>query len=441
MENKTEEFNVDDPRYHIAFQFIFKHLTFYELVNCELVCKKWMKISRFINTKHQHLSNEIKSIYNFSTGTWASIDTFSSFFSKVPNLKSFPNYSLFPNLDYFNQLFQLCPQLDDFQYWEFDYVEGLDYTKLGKLFNKKVKKLTIINMQRFDLFSLMISQMDQLEHFSCYELDDYNFIFKFKSLKVLNLLRIICHENCVNVVVGLVKYGINKTLNHITLCFNNEDNEMSRKICLNLAYNFPYLESLSLKNIKLFLPEKVNFLELKKLNYYGPAFMFSIFNENQLLNIKTLKLKFYDQVTIKCIDGMSKVFPNSQNLTLEFTNYNTNQCNDKSKINLLKIICSEISKLVSLKQLTIRSTRLLNLNDEKVCNEICLLIKQMKNLNTIQFYLYDLQCEIIMKMLIDLAKSQPKKRIFFPSKWITTKLIHEDIPRNLIINLSKSQIL
>ena len=438
MENKTEEFNIDDPKYYIVLQLVFRHLTFHELVNCELVCKKWMTISRLINAKHEHLSNEIKSIYNFSTGTWASIDKFSSFFSKVPNLKTFPDYSLFPNLDYFNRLFQLCPKLDHFQCWEFDYIEGLDYTKLGKLLNQKVNKLTIINMQRFDLFSSMISQMDQLEYFSCYELDDYNFIFKFKSLKTLNLLRIICHENCVNVVVGLVQHGINRTLNHITLCLNYGDNEISRKICLKLANHFPHLESLSLKNMKLFLPEKVNFLKLKEFNYYGPAFMFSFFNQNQLLNIKTLKLKFYDQITVKCIDGMSKVFPNSQNLTLELTNYNPNQRDNKSKMNLLKMICSEISKLVSLKKFTIRSTRLINLNDEKVCNEICLLIKQMENLNTIQFYLYELQYEIIMKMFIDLAKSQPKKRIFFPSKWITTQLTHEDIPRNLIINLSKS---
>ena len=71
---------------------------------------------------------------------------------------------------------------------------------------------------------------------------------------------------------------------------------------------------------------------------------------------------------------MSKVFPNLKDLRLKFY--------DESKAKLLKSICNEISKL-NLKKFTIDSIRIFN--DESVCQEICSMIKQMDNLNTITF--------------------------------------------------------
>ena len=36
MKNKTEEFNIDDPRYYIALELIFSHLDFHEKVGFQL---------------------------------------------------------------------------------------------------------------------------------------------------------------------------------------------------------------------------------------------------------------------------------------------------------------------------------------------------------------------------------------------------------------------
>ena len=85
MENKTEEFNIDDPRYYIALELIFSHLDFHEKVNCELVCKKWKSISRKINAKQEHLGGELYAIYEYGTDSWVSIDKFTKLFSKVAN--------------------------------------------------------------------------------------------------------------------------------------------------------------------------------------------------------------------------------------------------------------------------------------------------------------------------------------------------------------------
>lgn len=67
MEDKTEEYNIDHPKYYIALQLVFSHLKFEDRIKCELVCKKWKTISRNINAKQQkHLSNELYPMYKFS---------------------------------------------------------------------------------------------------------------------------------------------------------------------------------------------------------------------------------------------------------------------------------------------------------------------------------------------------------------------------------------
>lgn len=126
--------------------------------------------------------------------------------------------------------------------------------------------------------------------------------------------------------------------------------------------------------MKLLLPRELNFPQLKEFRFFGSAFKISMFNENQLFNMKILDLFICDGVSFDCINGMSKVFPNLKDLRLKFY--------DESKAKLLKSICNEISKL-NLKKLTIDSTRIFN--DESVCQEICSMIKQMDNLNTITF--------------------------------------------------------
>ena len=66
MENKIQEFNIDDPRYYIALELVFWHLNFHEKVNIELVCKKWKSISRKINgLKQEHFDKELNSIFEW----------------------------------------------------------------------------------------------------------------------------------------------------------------------------------------------------------------------------------------------------------------------------------------------------------------------------------------------------------------------------------------
>ena len=168
-----------------------------------------------------------------------------------------------------------------------------------------------------------------------------------------------------------------------------------------------------------------------------------MFNKNKLLNMKKLYLKCDNQVPTDCIIGINKVFPNLKNLTLILSNDDNSDANhfdDDSKMKLFKNICTEISKLINLKYLNICSTDLINLENEIVCKEIFSLIKQLDSLNTIEFQLYDLKDENIMELLIELAKSQPKKWFIFPSfiRWKTTKFTNEDIPRNLSIRISDS---
>ena len=139
------------------------------------------------------------------------------------------------------------------------------------------------------------------------------------------------------------------------------------------------------------------------------------------------------EISFDCINGMSKVFPNLKNLRLKFM---SSQFDDESKAKLLKSVCNEISKL-NLKRLTIDSTDILNLDDESACQEICSVIKQMDNLNTVTFGFVNSISEKIMEMFIELAKCQPKKWILFPSYsvWETNKFTYDDIPRNMRVSI------
>ena len=288
----------------------------------------------------------------FYTDKWVSIDKVSLFLTKVPNLKSLMIDSLFPNLDYFKRLFQLCPQVDHFQFRHFTYVQGLDYIQLGKLLNQNVKHLYVHNIQTFDLFKLMIDQMDQLESFhSYYGLKDDNFIFKMKSLNKLILGGINGLEIPLALVNKLIENGINQTLIHFELAvvWNYNDHETAKEISLKLGKYFPKLKTLSIHNIKFFWPRsfKLSFLELKKLYYSGPTFELSIFNENQLINLKTLELIFDGGILERNITGMNKIFPNLQNFTIRF-HFGELICLDgQLKMKILKNFCDEISKMVT----------------------------------------------------------------------------------------------
>ena len=449
MENNSEEFkfDIDDPRYYIVLESVFSYLTFDELINCELVCKKWKSISRKVNAKREYdFYLELYKIYNYTTDSWVSIDTFSRFLSKVPNLKGFCIDSLFPNLDYFKHHLELCPRFDKFQFWDYDYVEGLDYTELGKLLNSRAKKLMVHYMRRFDLFNLMVAQMDQVEYFAGHWLDDYNFLYNFKSLKSLDLDWITNYEICLSIVDGLINSGINEKLIHIKFYTveDDEDNELSKRICSKLGKYFPQLESLSIYHIKLFWPKKLNLLELKEFDFLGHSFKFSMFNDNQLFNMESLSLDFNDEVLITNIDEMSKVFPNLKKLRLKFGI--PNHFDDQSKMNTLKRFCNEISNLNHLQILkidffvntaTFPISNSINLEDEIFCKEIISLVKRMDNLNKIYLHQYKTINDEIMEMIIELAKCQPKKWILFPDhfQWITTKFTNDDLPRNLIVKI------
>ena len=438
MENKNQEFNIDDPRYYIALELIFSYLSFREKVDCELVCKKWKTISRKINAKQEYFYGELKEIYEYETESWVSIDKFTKLFSKVPNLKGLMTDSLFPNINYFERLLEICPLIENFEFWDYDYVEGLDYTELGKLLNPRTKNLFVNYMRRFDLFTLMIDQMDQIEFFHGYYLNDYNFLFKFKKLKTL-ILWDLDMENGLLVVNGLINSGISETLEHLTLDieYDYHDDEISKKICLKLAKHFPQLKTLNMANIKLFWPKTLNFPELEKFYYHGSEFASSMFNQNQFVNVKKIALN-RNRVSVDYINGMSKVFPNLQILELILSDEDANHFDDESKMKLLKNTCNEMTKLNNLKYLDIYSPDLINLENETVCKEIFSAIKQMDSLNTIKFY-DDLKDENIMEMFIEFAKCQPRKWIVFPSiaEWITTKFTDKDIPRNLSIRINE----
>ena len=439
MENKNEEFNIDDPRYYIALELIFSHLSFREKVDCELVCKKWKTISRKINAKQEYLSGELYEMCKYEANSWVSIDKFTKLFLKVPNLKGFMTNSIFPNINYFERLLELCPLIEYFRFWDYDYVEGLDYTELGKLLNPRATKFFVNYMRRFDLFTLMIDQMDQIEYFHSYWLDDYNFLFKFKKLKTL-ILWDLDFKNGLIVVNGLINSGISETLEHLTLDieYGYPDDEISKKICLKLAKNFSQLQTLNMVHIELIWPKTFNFPEMKEFHYHGSAFVFSMFNQNQFVNVKKFALNCDKQVSVDCMIGMSKVFPNLQTLNLILYDEDANHFDDESKMKLLKNTCNEMTKLNNLKYLDICSGDLINLENETFCKEIFSLIKQMDSLNTIEFNnLYDLKDENIMEMFIELAKCQPKKWIVNISKWVTTKFTDQDIPRNLIIRMRK----
>ena len=368
---------------------------------------------------------------------WVSIDKFSCFFSKVPNFKSFHADSPFPNLDYYKVVFELCPLIQEIHIHYFDFIEleELDYFELGKLLNQKIKKLSFGQIGRYNLFKLMVDQMDQLESFESNFLDDYNFISNFKKLKSLDLC-LLSFELCLQAVDVIIHSGINETLNHLYFYVENQDDDdvWLKKIGFKIGKYFHQLQSLKLECIKLFWPRKLNLSQLKEFRFYGSALKISMFNENQLLNMKIFDLFIHGEISFDCINGMSKVFPNLKNLRLKFMD--SQQFDDESKAKLSKSVCNEISKL-NLIKLTIDSTDILNLNDESVCQEICSVIKQMDNLNTVTFGFTELISEKIMEIFIELAKCQPKKWILFPSYsiWETNKFTYDDIPRNMRVNI------
>ena len=166
----------------------------------------------------------------------------------------------------------------------------------------QIKKLSVGQNESQDLFKLMIDQMDQLESFKSNCLYDYNFIFNFKSLKSLDLC--LSYELCLQVVDGMIDSGINETLNHLSFCFcvciesdDDEDDIWSKKIGFKLGKYFHQLQSVKFSNMKLLLPRKLNFPQLKEFRFFGSAFKISMFNENQLLNMKILDLFICDGVS------------------------------------------------------------------------------------------------------------------------------------------------